>query len=180
MRHKHLVTAALSVTALSFASSAVALPRIGARPRTFEVSDTDDRTYRFDRLAAGGAALVMYVDKAGSEQNGHLLERLQRMRATDPALRSVKFVPIIDAAQYNGWPKKAFAKKAIREESKRKGVTIYADWEAVGRSVLAAESGRSNLFLLDKKGNIVWASTGPLAPAQEDDLIKRLHTVASV
>lgn len=180
MRGKHLITAAISVTALSFASSAVALPKVGVRPKTFEVSDTNDRSYRFDRLAAGGATLVMYVDKQGSEQNGRILERLQRMRQTDASLRSVKFVPIIDVAQYNGWPKRAFAKKALREEAKRKGVTIYADWEAAGRSVLAAESGRSNLFLLDKDGRLVWASAGQLAPAQEDDLINRLHAVASV
>jgi predicted transcriptional regulator len=178
MVRKHFVTAAVAVSAVSFASSAFALPKVGVKPKTFVVSDPDDRNYQFDRLAAGGATLVMYVDKSGADQNAHLLERLQRMRATDATLRTVKFVPIIDVAKYNGWPARGFAKKALREESKRKGVTIYADWEAAGRSVLAAESGRSNLFLLDKKGNLVWASSGQLAPVQEDDLINRIRTVA--
>jgi hypothetical protein len=179
MHRSQLVTAAIALGIVSIAPSAFALPKIGTKPATFVVKDTNDGAHDLAALAGGGPTLVLYVDKDGSEQNKRLKARLQQLRATDPSVRSVKFVPIVDVSDYNHWPKRGFAKKALVNEAKEQGFALYADWDASGRRNLSAEDGRSNLVLLDKKGQVAWASAGQLSPSQEDALIAAVRAQAT-
>lgn len=179
MIRSQLVTAAIALGIVIIAPSAFALPKVGTKPATFVVKDTNDKPYDLAALAAGSPTLVLYVDKDGSSQNKRLKQRLQQLRVSEPALRRVKFVPIVDVSDYDHWPKRGFAKDALRDEAKQQGFPLYADWNDAGRRSLSAEDGRSNLVLLDKKGRISWASAGQLTPAQEDALINQLRAQAT-
>ncbi|MGZ3416342.1 MAG: hypothetical protein ACXWUG_20675 [Polyangiales bacterium] len=173
-----LPTLTAALVMMSAAPSVNALPRIGSKPRSFVVKDVDDRAYQTSTLTARTPTLLLYVDKDGCEQNAHLKARLEKLRQSDAAVRSVKFIPIVDLAQYNAWPKRGFAVSAIRDESRTLGLPIYADWDAAGRASLSAKSGQSNLFVLDKSGVVAWASAGQLSPSQEDAVIETLRLVA--
>ncbi|MGZ3453421.1 MAG: TlpA family protein disulfide reductase [Polyangiales bacterium] len=167
----------LAVATIAAAPSAHAVLRLGNRPASFTVKDTNDRDFQLGALTGGAPALIVYVDKNGAEQNKHVRQRLQSLKQSEPQLGKVRVIPIVDVSDYNSWPKRGFAKSALRDESKSLGYTVFADWDGSGKSRLGARSGASNLILLDKKGQVVWASAGELVPSQEDDLIKGLHEV---
>lgn len=172
------MTLGLALVTLAVAPSANAMMKVGNKPANFQVADTSDRAYNLASLTGGGPALIVYVDKDGSEQNSNVRKRLEKLRAQEPSLKSVRVVPIVDVSDYNKWPKRGFAKSALRDEAKDLGYTVFADWQGSGRGVLSAKSGASNLILLDKTGRVSWASAGQLNASQEDALIRTIQGVA--
>jgi hypothetical protein len=175
--HRLLTTIGLSLVTFAAAAPANAMLRIGNKPSTFAVADPSDRSYQFSTLTGGGPALIVYVDRDGSEQNTRIRQRLQKLREKEPQLRGVRVVPIVDVSEFNHWPKRGFAKDALRDEAKELGYTVFADWQGVGRGALSAKSGVSNLILLDKNGRVSWASAGQLTTSQEDALIRTIHDI---
>jgi hypothetical protein len=172
------ITLGLALVTLAVAPAANAMMKVGNKPANFKVEDTSDRAFNFASLTSGGPALIVYVDKDGSEQNKNVRKRLEKLRAQEPQLKSIRVVPIVDVSDYNHWPKRGFAKSALKDEAKDLGYTVFADWEGAGKNVLGAKSGASNLILLDKNGRVSWASAGQLNASQEDALIKTIHDVA--
>ncbi|MGZ3423473.1 MAG: YtfJ family protein [Polyangiales bacterium] len=157
----------------------LALLKIGALAGDFTVKDADDHVSKVSVLRAGGPALVVYEDKDASEENARFKERLGKLRDKDAAAKKVKLIAIADVASWDFWPANGFVKDALRDASKKSGITVWADWSAAGRTALDAQRSRSNLVLVDGSGKVLWSSAGALSTAQEDDLLARIRAAGS-
>ncbi|MGZ3475664.1 MAG: YtfJ family protein [Polyangiales bacterium] len=157
----------------------LALLKIGALAGDFTVKDADDHVSTVSVLRAGGPALVVYEDKDASEENARFKERLGKLRDKDAAAKKVKLIAIADVASWDFWPANGFVKDALRDASKKSGITVWADWSAAGRTALDAQRSRSNLVLVDGSGKVLWSSAGALSTAQEDDLLARIRAAGS-
>jgi hypothetical protein len=150
--------------------SASALVPAGSVVSDFTVNDVDDRAVSLATFR-GKPTLVVYEDKDAGEQNAGFKTKLGALaRGTDLA-KKIGLFAIADVKSWNFWPARGFVKDELRAQMKKIGVPIYADWEGRGRDRLAAKSSVSNIVFLDRKGQVLWASTGALDAAQADRLI---------
>ena len=67
-------------------------------------------------------------------------------------------------SSYDFWPAKGFVKDAIREESRKAGTTIYCDWDGTFRKAYRLRQGISNVILVGKSGEVLFAAEGALVP----------------
>lgn len=145
---------------------AAALPAVDKVPADVTVEDADDRRMKISELK-GRPVIVFYEDKDSGAVNQKLKEELGRWTTKDPELKAALVVaPIADVSEFNGWPAKGFAKDAIREESKKSGVTIWCDWDASFRKVYELRKGTSNVIVLGREGTVRFAAEGALTESQ--------------
>lgn len=150
------------------------LLKTGVIPADFVVSDADDRVSKVSLLRAGHPTIVFYEDNDGGEQNDRFKQRLGKLQGKSASAKKVAIVAIADVASWGFWPARGFVKDALRSAGKKAGITVWADWSGAGRAALSATTSASNIVLLDAAGRVVWASTGALTTAQEDDLLQRI------
>lgn len=176
MRPAALVLTAAVVLAAPFAH---ALLKPGTAPVDFTVHDPDDKAAKLSALRGGKPVLVFYEDKDGGAQNERFKQRLGKLRDKSAAAKNVKVLAVADVGSWNFWPAKGFVKDALRDAGKKAGITVWADWTTAGRKSLDATSSASNIVLLDATGKVVWASSGALGPAQENDLLARVEQLGT-
>lgn len=176
--HSRLIAVALATLALLVPSLASALLKIGETPPDFVVHDCDDHAQKLSELRAGKPTLVVFEGKEGGASNKPVLDRLGKLRASDPVYAKTQVVAIADASGYAYWPAKSIAKSILRKEGKKVGIIVWADWSGDGRRSLSADPKRSNLVLFDAKGKVAWASAGALSKEQQDALLDQIAKVS--
>lgn len=169
MRRPFFTTLAASVLTVSVA---MALPQAGTSLSDFTVQDSSDNNYTLSGLRANKPALIVYEDKDAGSQNQGFKEKFGTMQKANG--NRVTLIPIADVAAYNYFPAKLFVKEALDKASKKNGVTVFADWTGKPKTILGAQSGQSNLFLLDAAGKVLWASAGQLTKTQEESLLEMI------
>lgn len=153
-----VVAAALST--LVAPGMAAAAPAKGADAPEASVEDVEGKKLALSSLE-GKTVVVVYEDKDSAKLNDAFKEGLKKLD-----LSSVAVLPVADVSEYNSWPAKGFVKDAIREESKKAGVTIYCDWDASFRKALELTKGTSCIVVLSKKGKVLFAHDGALSEDQ--------------
>lgn len=154
-----VVAAALSTLVAPGISSAA--PAKGASAPEASVEDVDGKKLALSSLE-GKTVVVVYEDKDSAKLNDAFKEGLKKLD-----LSSVAVLPVADVSEYNSWPAKGFVKDAIREESKKAGVTIYCDWDASFRKALELTKGTSCIVIFSKKGKVLFAHDGALSEDQQ-------------
>lgn len=117
----------------------------------------------------------VYEDKDSAEQNKALEDELARPGKGDKYKATVALPVVADVSSYDFWPVKGFVKKAIREESKKAGTTIYCDWSGSFRRTMRLTKNASNVVLVGKDGRVLFAGDGPLNPNERLRLIELLR-----
>ena len=107
-------------------------------------------------------ALNAYYQEQAKEMNGSLV-----------------VLPVINATSGAAWPWKGLWKQALSEQSKRVGMTVYADWDGRMCAAFAMDGNDTNLVILDKNGVIRFHQTGAVSPEQADAIRTLLEHIVN-
>jgi len=162
------------LTALTLASSALALPNEGDAAPNARVEDADGHAVELKQFK-GKPILIVYEDKESAEQNQELKKDLSKLAKGDRYKSRVALAAVADVSSYDFWPVKGFVKDAIREESRKQGTTIYCDWNGTFRSRYKLRRGVSSVVLVGKDGHVLFAGEGKLSAEQRKRLIGMLR-----
>ena len=157
---------------LSLGSSTTrAAPTVGATAKDARAVDVDGRVLSLERMR-GTTVFVVYEDKESGKQNQALKRELEEWLSHDAKAHASVFVaPVADVSEYDSWPARGFVKDAIREESKKVGMTIWCDWDASFRKTLDLAKGKSNVVVLGRDGRVLFAAEGALSLEQRREAI---------
>ncbi len=164
--------AALAVALVS--GAALALPTVGDRAPDARVEDADGRELQLKALR-GKPILIVYEDKDSTTQNQALKDALAKLAKGDRYKRSIAVTAIADVSSYDFWPAKGFVKDAIRDESRKVGATIYCDWDGTFREAYRLRRGISNVILVGKNGQVLFAAEGKLKPEAQTRVLDLLR-----
>ncbi|WP_437928428.1 YtfJ family protein [Sorangium sp. So ce291] len=164
--------AALSLALIS--GAALALPSEGDRAPNARLEDADGRELQMKALR-GRPILIVYEDKDSATQNQAFKDALGKLAKGDRYRRSIALAAIADVSSYDYWPVKGFVKDAIREESRKVGATIYCDWDGTFREAYRIRRGISNVILVGKNGQVLFAAEGKLKPEAQGRVLDLLR-----
>ncbi|WP_438027056.1 YtfJ family protein [Sorangium sp. So ce233] len=164
--------AALSLALIS--GAALALPSEGDRAPNARLEDADGRELQLKTLR-GKPILIVYEDKDSATQNQAFKDALAKLAKGDRYRRSIALAAVADVSSYDFWPVKGFVKDAIREESRKVGATIYCDWDGAFRQAYRLRRGISNVILVGKNGQVLFAAEGKLKPEAQSRLLELLR-----
>jgi len=167
--------AATAAVALALcASSALALPSLGAARPAVRLVDGWERTLDLSSLGTK-PVLVVYEDKDSSAQNQPFKDELSRLAKGDRYKSSIALVAIADVGGYDYWPVRGFVKDAIREQSRKFGTVIFCDWDGTARTALGVKRGVSTVLLYGRDGKVLFANEGVMSPARRKEVIDLLR-----
>ncbi|XXT20766.1 YtfJ family protein [Sorangium sp. So ce429] len=164
--------AALSLALIS--GAALALPSEGDRAPNARLEDADGRELQMKALR-GKPILIVYEDKDSATQNQAFKDALAKLAKGDRYRRAIALAAIADVSSYDYWPVKGFVKDAIREESRKVGATIYCDWDGTFREAYRLRRGISNVILVGKNGQVLFAAEGKLKPEAQGRVLDLLR-----
>lgn len=164
--------AALSLALIS--GAALALPSEGASAPNARVEDADGRVLQLKTLR-GKPILIVYEDKDSATQNQAFKDALAKLAKGDRYRRTIALAAVADVSSYDFWPVKGFVKDAIREESRKVGATIYCDWDGTFREAYRLRRGISNIILVGKNGQVLFAAEGKLKPEAQRRVLDLLR-----
>ncbi len=127
-----------------------------------KVVDADDKSLSVSSLA-GVPVVIVYEDKASGSTNKAFKDDLRKLMGEDAIKAALRVIPIADVSEHNSWPAKGFVKDAIREESKKTGLTIYCDWDGSFRKKYDLEKGASNVVVIGRSSKVQFTSYGKLS-----------------
>lgn len=145
----------------------------GDRAPEAKVADADDHWLSMSDLR-GSPVVVFYEDKDSRDVNAALKGDVAHLMAED-GMGAIRVIPVADVSEYDSWPSRGFVKKAVREESKKAGLTIYCDWDASFRRTYALEKGQSNVVIVGRDGVVKAAMSGPLSASARADVVALLR-----
>ncbi|WP_433933285.1 YtfJ family protein [Sorangium cellulosum] len=164
--------AALSVALIS--GAALALPSEGDRAPNARLEDADGRELQLKTLR-GKPILIVYEDKDSATQNQAFKDALAKLAKGDRYRKTIALAAVADVSSYDFWPVKGFVKDAIREESRKVGATIYCDWDGAFRQAYRLRRGISNIILVGKNGQVLFAAEGKLKPEAQSRVLELLR-----
>ncbi|KYF66151.1 hypothetical protein BE11_27030 [Sorangium cellulosum] len=164
--------AALSVALIS--GAALALPSEGDRAPNARLEDADGRELQLKALR-GKPILIVYEDKDSATQNQSFKDALAKLAKGDRYRKTIALAAVADVSSYDFWPVKGFVKDAIREESRKVGATIYCDWDGAFRQAYRLRRGISNVILVGKNGQVLFAAEGKLKPEAQSRVLELLR-----
>jgi predicted transcriptional regulator len=170
-----LLLRAAALSAALMSGAALALPAEGQVAPNARVEDADGRELQVKTLR-GKPILIVYEDKDTKAQNQAFKDALARLaKGDDRYRRTLAAVAIADVSAYDFWPVKGFVKDAIRDESKKAGTTIYCDWDGTFRATYRLRQGISNVILVGKNGQVLFAAEGALKREQQTRVLDLLR-----
>ncbi|WP_437288760.1 YtfJ family protein [Sorangium sp. So ce406] len=164
--------AALSLALIS--GAALALPSEGDRAPNARLEDADGRELQLKTLR-GKPILIVYEDKDSATQNQAFKDALAKLAKGDRYRKTIALAAVADVSSYDFWPVKGFVKDAIREESRKVGATIYCDWDGAFRQAYRLRRGISNVILVGKNGQVLFAAEGKLKPEAQSRVLELLR-----
>jgi hypothetical protein len=172
--HPRRAALALAFTLLVTIGShtASADPAVGEAAPDARVEDVDGRAVTIKSLK-GRPVVLFYEGKDSSDQNATLKQEIARLSKLAPFSSSLRVAAVGDVSEYDYWPVKGIVKDKIREESSRRGMPIFCDWDGSFRSKFKLRRGLSNVILIGGDGRVLFAFAGAVnAPAKERLLTK--------
>lgn len=126
----------------------------------FKVKSGDDKTLTLDMIK-GKVIVMFYETKDVVRRNRELKEELNKFYSNQPdeVKEFIVKLPVINCSSAF-WPFTEIWKRKLRENSKRKGITIYGDWDGKMFSDYKMKDNESNVLIIDKKGIIRYITSG--------------------
>ncbi len=108
----------------------------------------------------GSISVIFYDTRHTAHLNNHLKHHLASYRDEHlPLLEKMHIIQIIDASSAN-FLTRSIWKRKLREQSRKYGVTIYADWKGELRDTLGLSKKKSNIVVVDPRGRIRFIHQG--------------------
>jgi predicted transcriptional regulator len=168
---KVIVAAALATALIP--TSTFALVKEGASAPNAKVEDADGKVLQMQSLK-GKPILIVYEDRDSSKQNQPLKDDLAKLASGDKYKKTIALAAIADVSSYDWWPAKGFVKDAIKEESKKQKTTIYCDWDGGFRKAYGIKKGVSNIILVGRDGQVLFAVEGAMSADSRKRLVSLL------
>ncbi len=146
---------------------------VGEAAPQAKVVDVDDKALWTSDLK-GSTAIVFYEDKDSGEVNRALKDELKSLMGEE-GMGGIRVVPVADVSDYNSWPSRGFVKDAVRDESKKAGVTIYCDWDASYRKAFDLSKGTSNVVVVGRDGFVKVSTSGAIKEARRKAILEVLR-----
>lgn len=128
----------------------------------------------------GKVTVLFYDSRHTAPTNNDLkyaIQDFQKAHPPDPA--PLEIVQIIDASSANIFTRTIWKRK-IRENAKRYGVPIYADWTGAMRRDLALSPKESNILIIDPEGTVRFVHRGNLKGEDRERLFAVLRTLMGI
>jgi len=167
---RHLLTP--SASALLFAAvlgsiPASACPKEGEAFANARIEDADEHGLELTALK-GKPFVIVYDDRASSPTSESFRKELLKVAKSGPYKSSLAVLFVANVKPYNYWPVKGVVKDAVRDSSKKQGLTVYCDWTGEIHSSYRFRDGVSNVVVVGKDGHVAFASEGlPAGDAQK-------------
>jgi peroxiredoxin len=158
---------ALIAPIFSFADNSM----VGATAPSFKIQSGDNQQLSFDDIK-GKLIILFYETKETKEKNRKLKDELNEFYNNQPQtikneiirLAVINCKGVLFAGAWRG---------ALRENSKKEGITIYGDWNGKMGLDYNAKNNESNIIVIDKKGIIRYYYSGQL----EDKTIPEIKSL---
>ena len=154
-------------------SSLAANGSIGSAAPYFKVESGDGKELTLDMIK-GKVAAIFYENKDIVDANKRLKDELNKLyfEQSDALKEVLVRLPIIDCSEAFS-PFLGIWKRRLREYTKKKGVTIYCDWNGKMSSECEMKADVSNVVIIDKSGRIRFFTAGDVT-AEEINNLKQL------
>lgn len=141
--------------------------------------DTGDAILTEEDLR-GKVTVLFYDTRHTAPTNNDLKYAIRDFRETHPSgLVPLEVVQIIDASSANIFTRTIWKRK-IRENAKRYGIPIYADWTGAMRRNFAFSPKESNILIIDPKGIVCFIHRGNPKGEDREKLFAVLRTLMGI
>jgi predicted transcriptional regulator len=172
---KRFIAAVIICAGLLLANALAADTMINSPAPDFKVASGSGENLALADLK-GKVVVLFYETKDTIEVNRPLKEELNKFYAAQPRALE-KIIRRVAVINCNGVFFTGAWKNALKENSKKEGLTIYGDWDGKMAAAYKVKDKDSNLIIIDKNGRIRYDFAGKVA--QEDfsavkDLLSQL------
>jgi len=163
---------------LCIAATALGLPELGAPAPAFAVVSPDGVELSLASLR-GGTFALFYETRETVEQNREFKKEFGRLRDESEAVRAgVRIAAVVNASAANVLTRGVWRSK-LRENARREGLTIYADWSGRMAADYAMMPEASNVLIVDAQGVVRFARAGPLSETDRRAALELLRALAA-
>jgi len=122
----------------------------------------------------GKLSVIFYDTRFTASSNNDLKYALVDFRNTHPSLfEDLQILQIIDASSANFFTRTIWKRK-IRENARRYGITIYADWSGKMRRDFGFHPDLSNVLVVDAQGVVRYVFSGKVPESERNALFTLL------
>jgi len=165
---KNLIFLILIIPCLTFS-----LLQTGRSIPQFKISDGNGRVLTKASFY-GKVVIGFYNDRSALNKNIKFERILNNMKyaASKRKARKIFRLGVTDATSANAFSK-YFWKKNLVKVSRKRGITIYGDWNGSFKRALKIPEKESTFFIIDSKGKLVYIHSG-IIPENKYNYIKKL------
>ncbi|MCX7667935.1 MAG: hypothetical protein N2Z84_03285 [Atribacterota bacterium] len=145
----------------------------GEAIKPFEVISQENRLLT-EKDLWGKITVLFYDTRHTASVNNTLKYEIKDFREANlPLLENLQVVQVIDASSAN-FLTRTIWKRKLRENARRYGIDIYADWTGKMRRDFGFSPKESNILVIDQKGLIRFAHQGNPKDEERERLFKLL------
>jgi predicted transcriptional regulator len=146
----------------------------GDKAPYFLVKAGDDKELALEDIK-GKIAVIIYESTSSIEKNQKLKDELDALYDSlpDGVKEIIEKVPVINASET--WPFTALWQTKLRQQSRKRDITIYGDWSGGMLADYGLEADDSNIIILDTRSVIRYKNSG-FIDDKEIQNIKKLLT----
>ncbi len=146
---------------------------IGSMVPSFTVVSPEGEPLSREQLL-GKLSVIFYDTRFTASSNNDLKYALADFRNAHPSLsKNLQILQIIDASSANFFTRTIWKRK-IRENARRYGITIYADWSGKMRRDFGFRPDLSNVLVVDAQGVVRYVFFGKVPESERNALFTLL------
>jgi len=118
--------------------------------------------------------VIFYDTRHTASWNNDLKHAIGEFRENHlPLLENLEVIQIIDASSANLLTRGIWKRK-LRENARKYGVTLYADWSGKMRRDFGFNTRKSNILIVDTNGTVRYAFRGKVSESEKNQLFSLL------
>ena len=122
----------------------------------------------------GKLSVVFYDNRRTAPKNNDLKYAIGDFREKHlPLLENLEVIQIIDASSAN-FLTRSIWKRKLRENARKYGVTLYADWSGKMRRDFGFRARESNVLVVDTHGTVRYTFRGKVPESEKNQLFSLL------
>lgn len=136
----------------------------------FEIKSGNDEVLTLE-ATKDIVTVVYYETKDVVKKNQALKKEIRQLYKSNK--EKMQIVPVIDCSGAI-WPVTRIFKSKLKENSRKRGITIYGDWDARMKQDYKVKKDESNIWLIDNRGIIRYYFYGRLKENEIENVTKLL------
>ncbi|MEN3185284.1 MAG: YtfJ family protein [Atribacterota bacterium] len=136
----------------------------------FEVLSQDEEPLT-EKDLLGKITVLFYDNRRTAAVNNDLKYEISDFREQNlPLLENLQVVQVVDASSAN-FLTRTIWKRKLRENARKYGVDLYADWNGAMRQSFGFDTKESNVLVVDPRGMVRYALLGKVATSEKEKLL---------